>query len=334
MPGRVSNTNNYRYAYNGIEQDPEVKGNGNSYTTQFRQYDPRIGRWLSLDPKMSSMPWQSPYCAMDNNPILHNDPLGDSVRYERFGDRLNVFFKSLGNKDFKSDHQARKFSSDIYTYRRSENEPDLGNARERTDLSLPTTMDGGSLRRPDSKDYVSVLYDKYGMGGTQDNPSPIQINLPTLSLDLQYDIKPDRKKGEIQTPIASNGNPTYGPYTFNSPNRWVPGTNVNFRSATQPDNFTFTDQNGANIVQPFTIVQGSTLYGGVTNTNNAWLSVPTSATVTSWTVSVTSQHYWTTVDVNGNATGRNGFPSSVFYIEYQKYKFFPSKINISLNWGQ
>ena len=56
--------------------DDEVKGNGNSYTTVFRQYDPRIGRWLSLDPLTAQFPWQSPYCAFDNNPILYNDPLG------------------------------------------------------------------------------------------------------------------------------------------------------------------------------------------------------------------------------------------------------------------
>ena len=65
-----------RYGYQGSAMDDEVKGNGNSYTTEFRQYDPRIGRWLSLDPLTAQFPWQSPYCAFDNNPILYNDPLG------------------------------------------------------------------------------------------------------------------------------------------------------------------------------------------------------------------------------------------------------------------
>ncbi|MBU3661373.1 MAG: hypothetical protein FGM14_16005 [Flavobacteriales bacterium] len=66
----------YRYGYNGMEQDPEAKGEGNSYTTEFRQYDPRLGRWLSLDPLMAMFTWQSPYCAFDNNPILYKDPSG------------------------------------------------------------------------------------------------------------------------------------------------------------------------------------------------------------------------------------------------------------------
>jgi RHS repeat-associated protein len=67
---------NYRYGYNGMESDDETKGSGNSYTTEFRQYDPRIGRWLSLDPLMAQFPWQSPYCAFDNNPVYFTDPTG------------------------------------------------------------------------------------------------------------------------------------------------------------------------------------------------------------------------------------------------------------------
>ena len=69
----------YRYGYQGSESDNEVKGQGNSYTTYFRSLDPRLGRWLSIDPKASSLPWQSPYCSMDNNPIWFNDPMGDKV---------------------------------------------------------------------------------------------------------------------------------------------------------------------------------------------------------------------------------------------------------------
>jgi RHS repeat-associated protein len=59
--------------------DDEIKGEGNSYTTEFRQYDPRLGRWLSLDPLMAQFPWMSPYVGMDNNPVLLNDPMGLST---------------------------------------------------------------------------------------------------------------------------------------------------------------------------------------------------------------------------------------------------------------
>lgn len=63
-----------RYTFNGMERDDEVKGSGNSYTTEFRQYDPRLGRWLSIDPV--THPHMSPYNAFDNNPIIISDPSG------------------------------------------------------------------------------------------------------------------------------------------------------------------------------------------------------------------------------------------------------------------
>jgi RHS repeat-associated protein len=69
----------YRYGFNGMEKDDEVKGSsGTSYTTEFRQNDPRIGRWMSIDPK--AIPWESPYASMGNNPILYNDIKGDTIK--------------------------------------------------------------------------------------------------------------------------------------------------------------------------------------------------------------------------------------------------------------
>jgi RHS repeat-associated protein len=78
LPGRNAGEN-YRYGFNGMEEDNEIKGEGNSYTTEFRQYDPRIGRWLSMDPLAAQFPWQTPYCAFDNKPINKIDPKGESA---------------------------------------------------------------------------------------------------------------------------------------------------------------------------------------------------------------------------------------------------------------
>lgn len=76
MPNRSFNADGQRHLYHGMEQDMEVSGSGNSYTTEFRQYDPRLGRWKSLDPLARKYPHQSPYAAFNNNPIYFNDPLG------------------------------------------------------------------------------------------------------------------------------------------------------------------------------------------------------------------------------------------------------------------
>lgn len=68
----------YRYAFGGHEKDDEVKpGIGNSYTTQYRQYDPRLGRWLTMDPVMHHH--FTPYSAYDNKPIIFPDPTGADI---------------------------------------------------------------------------------------------------------------------------------------------------------------------------------------------------------------------------------------------------------------
>ena len=76
QPGRTFANADYRYGFNGMEKDDEVAGVGNSYTTAFRQLDPRLGRWFSLDPMMAKYPHQSPYASFNNNPIYFSDPTG------------------------------------------------------------------------------------------------------------------------------------------------------------------------------------------------------------------------------------------------------------------
>ena len=80
------NNSNYfkthdRYFYQGQEMDNEVKGEGNSYTTEFRQLDSRLARWLSLDPIVKEH--ESPYASFANNPIWFMDPNGaDTANFE------------------------------------------------------------------------------------------------------------------------------------------------------------------------------------------------------------------------------------------------------------
>ncbi|MBD0401561.1 RHS repeat domain-containing protein [Flammeovirga sp. EKP202] len=59
ITARSSGSEGYRYGFNGMEKNPSGElGSAQTYTTLFRQYNPVIGRWLSIDPVVH--PWQSP----------------------------------------------------------------------------------------------------------------------------------------------------------------------------------------------------------------------------------------------------------------------------------
>lgn len=68
MPGRSFSSDSYRYGFNGMEKDDEIKGNGNSYDMGARLYDPRLVRVPTIDPLSKKFPNQSPYVFAGNNP--------------------------------------------------------------------------------------------------------------------------------------------------------------------------------------------------------------------------------------------------------------------------
>jgi RHS repeat-associated protein len=70
MPVRqYVNGEGYRYGFNGKENDNEVKGVGNQQDYGMRIYDPRLGKFLSVDPLTKEYPELSPYQFASNTPI-------------------------------------------------------------------------------------------------------------------------------------------------------------------------------------------------------------------------------------------------------------------------
>jgi RHS repeat-associated protein len=63
----------YRYGFNGKENDNEVKEEGNQQDYGMRIYDPRLGRFLSVDPLTSEYPWNSTYAFAENDVISNVD---------------------------------------------------------------------------------------------------------------------------------------------------------------------------------------------------------------------------------------------------------------------
>ena len=70
----LSQQGDYRFGFQGQEKDNEIKGEGNSYTAQFWQYDSRLGRRWNIDPIVK--PWESSYVVFFGNPVSIIDPLG------------------------------------------------------------------------------------------------------------------------------------------------------------------------------------------------------------------------------------------------------------------
>lgn len=69
LPGRTFEIAEYKYGYNGKENDKET-----GYQDYgFRMYDPNIARFISVDPLTKQYPWYSPYQFAGNKPIWFTD---------------------------------------------------------------------------------------------------------------------------------------------------------------------------------------------------------------------------------------------------------------------
>ncbi|MDP4150865.1 MAG: RHS repeat-associated core domain-containing protein [Bacteroidota bacterium] len=63
----------YRYGFNGKENDDEVRGANDEIDYGKRGYDPRIGRFMSVDPLAKRYPYYSAYQFAGNTPIQASD---------------------------------------------------------------------------------------------------------------------------------------------------------------------------------------------------------------------------------------------------------------------
>jgi RHS repeat-associated protein len=106
MPGRTYRaTTSYRYGFNGKENDNEVKGvEGSQQDYGMRIYDPRLGRFLSVDPLAYSFPYFTPYQFSGNMPIA-------AVDLDGLEQYVVTYYKDQNNKTTKIEIRAA-FSND------------------------------------------------------------------------------------------------------------------------------------------------------------------------------------------------------------------------------
>jgi RHS repeat-associated protein len=127
MPGRrFSAGGSYRFGFNGKEDDDEVKGDGNQQDYGMRIYDPRLGRFLSVDPLTKCFAMLTPYQYASNRPIDGIDL--DGLEYITFHVKItkasggkpafSIFYKEdyrgMSAEAMASIHNNPDYATDFY----------------------------------------------------------------------------------------------------------------------------------------------------------------------------------------------------------------------------
>lgn len=96
---RSVNVGEYRYGFNGKENDNET----GTQDYGLRIYDPRLGRFLSVDPLAASFAWNSPYAFAENTPIWGIDLDGGEL--EKYTEKLK---RAADNLKKQTEQQVRQ----------------------------------------------------------------------------------------------------------------------------------------------------------------------------------------------------------------------------------
>ena len=102
-------TGYYGFGFNGKENDNEVKGTGNQQDYGMRIYDPRIGRFLSVDPLFKDYPELTTYQFSSNTPIWAIDIDGlEAWKSSETNDMSKTGFQNFYNTMFTSFNENQK----------------------------------------------------------------------------------------------------------------------------------------------------------------------------------------------------------------------------------
>ncbi len=128
------------FGFNGKENDNEVKGVGNQQDYGFRIYDPRIGKFFSVDPLTKKYPWYTPYQFAGNQPIwaIDLDGLEEFVITRYYNND-----KYTGSTVFRIDDETKRFkkTGTLIINMNDNQKPQMEKNRRLEDFSLLFIMD-------------------------------------------------------------------------------------------------------------------------------------------------------------------------------------------------
>lgn len=117
MPGRKYNASAlYRYGFNGKENDNDIKGEGNQQDYGLRIYDPRIAKFLSVDPLTKDYPWYTPYQFAGNDVIRNIDLDGGEPKPKTTGEEFEGQSETTSEYriEGKADNVVKHYKTWIY----------------------------------------------------------------------------------------------------------------------------------------------------------------------------------------------------------------------------
>jgi RHS repeat-associated protein len=105
----------YRYGFNDKENDADVKGDGDQIDYGMRIYDPRLGRFLSVDPLQKRFAFYSTYQYSGNTPIQAIDL--DGLEPTGYSPAYKIPFKNLSVRDLPSRYDGQSYDGKIADYK-------------------------------------------------------------------------------------------------------------------------------------------------------------------------------------------------------------------------
>jgi RHS repeat-associated protein len=205
----------YDYKYNGFEYQDEL--GLNLYDYGARNYDPAIGRWLSVDPLAEKLPFASPYAYCLNNPVVMVDP--DGQYPWPFWVRSFISSSTAGGGTFRGDGRGASTSMDVtsrvnynFTYDGQKRTMSQGAFYSDFTLKYPQVLPGGGFipamvktatphksvdNMQNLTDRNGEALDTYGFHYWAKDPITPQLVTPALDVHGYLQLNEDLDKGVL-----------------------------------------------------------------------------------------------------------------------------------------
>jgi len=200
MPGRnwtAASADGYRFGFNGKESDSETYGKGNEYDYGFRIYNPRLGKFLSVDPLSRGYAALTPYQFAGNTPIWAIDidglepgvVLGSTTQVQAINDYNQIYNNDPDSKN--SNWSGFELTTIDQAINDIQNYKDAGNTMKA--IYYQTHGSPGTLPTGEGKD--GVLNVQQQVVSVDDiKTSALDIDSYLKDLSVINSIKNDKKR--------------------------------------------------------------------------------------------------------------------------------------------